>query len=72
MKQCSECFNENVNQNKFIRHNNWDYCSPECLNYRINMDLTYAWVVIKNHCDEYYNEPFDSDTWGSRTLKGNT
>ena len=72
MKQCSECFNENVNQNKFIRYKNSNYCSPECLNYRINMNLMYAWVVFKNLIDEYYNESFDSDTWGSQTLVGTT
>ena len=72
MIECSECFNDNVNQDKVIRHNNWYYCSAECLDYRINLELTYAWVVFKNHIDSYNNEPFDSDTWGSQTLVGTT
>ncbi len=69
---CSECLGEIQDYNKIILHNNWLYCDAECLNDRIIMDLTYAWVVFKNLIDKYHNEPFDSDTWGSQTLVGTT
>lgn len=71
-KTCSECLNDIHDYNKIILHNNWIFCDAECLDYRINMNLTYAWIVFKNLIDEYHNEPFDSDTWGSQTLVGTT
>ena len=72
MIECSECFTEDIMLYKFIRHNNWYYCSAECLDYRIRLDLLHAWIVVKNHIDLYNNEPFDPDTWGIKTLVGTT
>ncbi len=45
---CSECLGEIQYQNKVIIHNNWVYCDSECLNERILLELSYAWIVFKN------------------------
>ena len=66
---CSECLNE-ISIFSVIIHNNWVYCDSECLNDRILLDLSYAWIAFKNLIDEYDNEPFDPNTWGVHTLQG--
>lgn len=67
---CSECLTNIMYHDTVIIHNNWVYCDSECLNDRILLELSYAWVVFKNLIDEYDNVPFDPDTWGLRTLQG--
>lgn len=67
---CSECLGEIQYQDTVIIHNNWVYCDSECLNDRILLDLSYAWIAFKNLIDEYDNEPFDPNTWGVHTLQG--
>ena len=69
VRVCSECFIDIVEHNKAIKHGDWDYCDKDCLDYRINLDLTYAWVVFKNMTDKYNNEPMDTDSWGVHTLR---
>lgn len=53
---CSECLSDIVDSKKIIKHNNWIYCDAECLNERINLDLSYEWVVFKNSIDIMNNE----------------
>ncbi len=67
---CSECLGEIQYQDTVIIHDNWVYCDSECLNDRILLDLSYAWIAFKNLIDEYDNVPFDPNTWGSQTLQG--
>lgn len=53
---CSECFNTITDEKKLIKHNNWNYCGVECLQYRIRTDYYYEWIKFKNLIDIYNDE----------------
>ena len=62
---CSECFNiVTHNPKTYIRHKEWGYCGVECLQYRLNLDITMEWIMFKNSIDIYDNE----EPLGSHTL----